>query len=85
MQLPVLADGMLGDLMDLYKLIGQSTTDKKQELLVRPPLMDKVCINNCGWIVFQKAANTFVVSRLKCQSGATIFNSGLTSDSMYSV
>ncbi|RLW06890.1 hypothetical protein DV515_00004041 [Chloebia gouldiae] len=34
MQLPVLADGMLGDLMDLYKLIGQSTTDKKQELLV---------------------------------------------------
>ncbi|NWW65857.1 INT7 protein, partial [Ifrita kowaldi] len=34
MQLPVLADGILGDLMDLYKLIGQSTTDKKQELLV---------------------------------------------------
>ncbi|NWH64493.1 INT7 protein, partial [Geococcyx californianus] len=34
MQLPVLADGMLGDLMDLYKLIGQSTTDKKQELMV---------------------------------------------------
>ncbi|NXW61066.1 INT7 protein, partial [Eurystomus gularis] len=34
MQLPVLADGMLGDLMDLYKLIGQSATDKKQELLV---------------------------------------------------
>ncbi|KAM6128284.1 LOW QUALITY PROTEIN: integrator complex subunit 7 [Pterocles gutturalis] len=33
MQLPVLADGMLGDLMDLYKLIGRSTTDKKQELL----------------------------------------------------
>ncbi|NXQ71873.1 INT7 protein, partial [Quiscalus mexicanus] len=34
MQLAVLADGMLGDLMDLYKLIGQSATDKKQELLV---------------------------------------------------
>ncbi|KAJ7407037.1 hypothetical protein WISP_129359 [Willisornis vidua] len=34
MQLPVLADGILGDLMDLYKLIGQSATDKKQELLV---------------------------------------------------
>ncbi|NXF49370.1 INT7 protein, partial [Oceanites oceanicus] len=33
MQLPVLADGMLGDLMDLYKLTGRSTTDKKQELL----------------------------------------------------
>ncbi|NXS63195.1 INT7 protein, partial [Brachypteracias leptosomus] len=34
MQLPVLADGMLGDLMDLYKLIGRSATDEKQELLV---------------------------------------------------
>ncbi|XP_065487189.1 integrator complex subunit 7 isoform X2 [Caloenas nicobarica] len=34
MQLPVLADGMLGDLVDLYKLIGQAATDKKQELLV---------------------------------------------------
>ncbi|NXX21616.1 INT7 protein, partial [Podargus strigoides] len=34
MQLPVLADGMLEDLMDLYKLIGRSATDKKQELLV---------------------------------------------------
>uniref|UniRef100_A0A8C9FBY6 Integrator complex subunit 7 n=1 Tax=Pavo cristatus TaxID=9049 RepID=A0A8C9FBY6_PAVCR len=33
MQLPVLADGMLGDLMELYKVIGRSTTDKKQELL----------------------------------------------------
>lgn len=44
MQLPVLADGMLGDLMDLYKLIGQSATDKKQELLVRSPVMDKVCV-----------------------------------------
>ncbi|KYO43640.1 integrator complex subunit 7 isoform C [Alligator mississippiensis] len=33
-QLPVLADGMLGDLMDLYKMIGRSATDKKQELLV---------------------------------------------------
>ncbi|KAI6071880.1 Integrator complex subunit 7 [Aix galericulata] len=34
MQLPILADGMLGDLMDLYKVIGRSATDKKQELLV---------------------------------------------------
>ncbi|XP_062429562.1 integrator complex subunit 7 isoform X2 [Rhea pennata] len=34
MQLPVLADGMLGDLMDLYKVIGRAATDKKQELLV---------------------------------------------------
>ncbi|NWX85790.1 INT7 protein, partial [Nothoprocta pentlandii] len=34
MQLPVLADGMLGDLMELYKVIGHSATDKKQELLV---------------------------------------------------
>lgn len=34
MQLPVLGDGMLGDLMDLYKVIGQSASDKQQELLV---------------------------------------------------
>ncbi|KAM4814927.1 integrator complex subunit 7 isoform 2-T2 [Thomomys bottae] len=34
MQLPVLGDGMLGDLMELYKVIGQSATDKQQELLV---------------------------------------------------
>ncbi|XP_066451137.1 integrator complex subunit 7 isoform X2 [Eleutherodactylus coqui] len=33
MQLPVLGDGMLGDLVELYKVIGRSTTDK-QELLV---------------------------------------------------
>lgn len=35
MHLPVLGDGMLGDLMDLYKVIGQSASDKQQELLVR--------------------------------------------------
>lgn len=35
MQLPVLGDGMLGDLVELYKLIGRSATDKQQELLVR--------------------------------------------------
>ncbi|XP_001366638.1 integrator complex subunit 7 isoform X1 [Monodelphis domestica] len=34
MQLPVLGDGMLGDLMELYKVIGRSSTDKQQELLV---------------------------------------------------
>ncbi|XP_074078713.1 integrator complex subunit 7 [Macrotis lagotis] len=34
MQLPVLGDGMLGDLMELYKVIGRSATDKQQELLV---------------------------------------------------
>lgn len=34
MQLPVLGDGMLGDLMDLYKVIGRSSSDKQQELLV---------------------------------------------------
>ncbi|XP_044278104.1 integrator complex subunit 7 isoform X2 [Varanus komodoensis] len=33
MQLPVLGDGMLGDLMDLYKMIGRSASDKQQELL----------------------------------------------------
>lgn len=35
MQLPVLGDGMLGDLLDLYQVIGQSASDKQQELLVR--------------------------------------------------
>uniref|UniRef100_A0A8C5W866 Integrator complex subunit 7 n=1 Tax=Microcebus murinus TaxID=30608 RepID=A0A8C5W866_MICMU len=34
MQLPVLGDGMLGDLTELYKVIGRSATDKQQELLV---------------------------------------------------
>ncbi|XP_015670142.1 integrator complex subunit 7 [Protobothrops mucrosquamatus] len=34
MQLPVLGDGMLGDLMNLYKVIGCSTSNKQQELLV---------------------------------------------------
>ncbi|XP_028676160.1 integrator complex subunit 7 [Erpetoichthys calabaricus] len=34
MQLPVLGEGMLGDLMELYRLIGRSATDKQQELLV---------------------------------------------------
>ncbi|XP_057626104.1 integrator complex subunit 7 isoform X3 [Chionomys nivalis] len=33
MQLPVLGDGMLGDLVELYKVIGRSATDKQQELL----------------------------------------------------
>ncbi|EPQ07107.1 Integrator complex subunit 7 [Myotis brandtii] len=35
MQLPVLGDGMLGDLMELYKVIGRSATDKQQELLMK--------------------------------------------------
>uniref|UniRef100_G3T3S3 Integrator complex subunit 7 n=1 Tax=Loxodonta africana TaxID=9785 RepID=G3T3S3_LOXAF len=34
MQLPVLGDGMLGDLVGLYKVTGRSATDKQQELLV---------------------------------------------------
>ncbi|TWW68712.1 Integrator complex subunit 7 [Takifugu flavidus] len=32
--LPVLGDGMLGDLVDLYKVASYSSTDKQQELLV---------------------------------------------------
>uniref|UniRef100_A0A674N1J2 Integrator complex subunit 7 n=1 Tax=Takifugu rubripes TaxID=31033 RepID=A0A674N1J2_TAKRU len=32
--LPVLGDGMLGDLVDLYKVASHSSTDKQQELLV---------------------------------------------------
>ncbi|XP_028858154.1 integrator complex subunit 7 isoform X1 [Denticeps clupeoides] len=32
--LPVLGEGMLGDLVELYHIAGQSTSDKQQELLV---------------------------------------------------
>ncbi|XP_055005598.1 integrator complex subunit 7 [Boleophthalmus pectinirostris] len=32
--LPVLGDSMLGDLLDLYRVASQSSTDKQQELLV---------------------------------------------------
>uniref|UniRef100_A0A8C9T3X3 Integrator complex subunit 7 n=1 Tax=Scleropages formosus TaxID=113540 RepID=A0A8C9T3X3_SCLFO len=34
MQQPVLGEGMLGDLLDLYKVAGTSASDKQQELLV---------------------------------------------------
>uniref|UniRef100_A0A8K9XLY5 Integrator complex subunit 7 n=1 Tax=Oncorhynchus mykiss TaxID=8022 RepID=A0A8K9XLY5_ONCMY len=34
-QLPVLGEGMLGDLVDLYRVASHSSTDKQQELLVR--------------------------------------------------
>lgn len=34
-QLPVLGEGMLGELMELYKMIGSSSTDKQQELMVK--------------------------------------------------
>lgn len=33
--LPVLGDGMLGDLVDLYRVASHSSNDKQQELLVR--------------------------------------------------
>ena len=33
--LPVLGEAMLGDLIDLYTVASQSSTDKQQELLVR--------------------------------------------------
>ncbi|XP_039914289.1 integrator complex subunit 7 [Hirundo rustica] len=59
MQLPVLADGMLGDLMDLYKLIGQSATDKKQELLVS--------LATVIFVSSQKALSTEVKTVIKQQ------------------
>ncbi|KAI1897706.1 hypothetical protein AGOR_G00086040 [Albula goreensis] len=34
MQMPVLGEGMLGDLVDLYRLAGRPASDKQQELLV---------------------------------------------------
>ncbi|XP_059841858.1 integrator complex subunit 7 isoform X1 [Hypanus sabinus] len=33
-QLPVLGEGMLAELLELYKMIGSSSTDKQQELMV---------------------------------------------------
>lgn len=33
--LPVLGDGMLGDLVDLYRVVSHSSTGEQQELLVR--------------------------------------------------
>lgn len=44
MQLPVLGDGMLGDLVELYKVIGRSATDKQQELLVSYPI-SSLCLH----------------------------------------
>ncbi|KAJ8355599.1 hypothetical protein SKAU_G00183930 [Synaphobranchus kaupii] len=34
MQMPVLGESMLGDLMELYRVAGRSTSDRQQELLV---------------------------------------------------
>lgn len=34
MKLPVLGDGLLGDLLELYRTIGHSASDRQQELLV---------------------------------------------------
>lgn len=34
-QLPVLGEGMLGDVVDLYRVAGHSSSEKQQELLVR--------------------------------------------------
>lgn len=48
--LPVLGDGMLGDLVDLYKVASHSSTDKQQELLVSDcraqtsPLLFSACV-----------------------------------------
>lgn len=42
--------------------------------------MDKVCISYCGWGLFKNAAKPFDVSKLMCQSAATIFSFALTFD-----
>lgn len=34
MKLPVLGDGLLGDLLELYRTIGHSASNRQQELLV---------------------------------------------------
>ncbi|XP_003800568.1 integrator complex subunit 7 isoform X2 [Otolemur garnettii] len=59
MQLPVLGDGMLGDLMELYKVIGRSATDKQQELLVS--------LATVIFVASQKALSTEVKAVIKQQ------------------
>lgn len=45
--LPVLGDGMLGDLVDLYRVASHSSTDKQQELLVSDCVgSDFACVLN---------------------------------------
>ncbi len=38
-QQPVLAEGMLGDLLDLFRVASYRTSEKQQELLVRKMLL----------------------------------------------
>uniref|UniRef100_A0A8D0HIC1 Integrator complex subunit 7 n=1 Tax=Sphenodon punctatus TaxID=8508 RepID=A0A8D0HIC1_SPHPU len=59
MQLPVLGDGMLGDLMDLYKVIGRSATDKQQELFVS--------LATVIFVASQKALSSEVKTTIKQQ------------------
>ncbi|XP_063299923.1 integrator complex subunit 7 isoform X2 [Pelobates fuscus] len=59
MQLPVLGDGMLGDIVELYKLIGRSSTDKQQELLV--------CLATVIFVSSQKALSPEVKTIIKQQ------------------
>ncbi|KAG8584348.1 hypothetical protein GDO81_008788 [Engystomops pustulosus] len=61
MQLPVLGDGMLGDLVELYKVIGRSTTDKQQELLV--------ALATVIFVASQKALSPEVKTVIKQQLG----------------
>uniref|UniRef100_A0A8C5MR27 Integrator complex subunit 7 n=1 Tax=Leptobrachium leishanense TaxID=445787 RepID=A0A8C5MR27_9ANUR len=59
MQLPVLGDGMLGDIVELYKVIGRSATDKQQELLV--------CLATVIFVASQKALSPDVKTIIKQQ------------------
>ncbi|XP_034018652.1 integrator complex subunit 7 [Thalassophryne amazonica] len=45
--LPVLGDGMLGDLVELYRVAGHSSTDKQQELLVSLATVIFVASQSC--------------------------------------
>ncbi|XP_016835193.2 integrator complex subunit 7 isoform X1 [Cricetulus griseus] len=70
MQLPVLGDGMLGDLVELYKVIGRSATDKQQELLVS--------LATVIFVASQKALSSEVKAVIKQQldsvsSGWTVY------------
>ncbi|TNN76146.1 Integrator complex subunit 7 [Liparis tanakae] len=67
--LPVLGDGMLGDLVDLYRVASHSSTDKQQELLSSLSAEVKTVIKQQlenvanGWTVYRIARQA---SRMGC-------------------
>lgn len=65
MQLPVLGDGMLGDLMELYKVIGRSATDKQQELLVKSHLLNLPGMKRSGVVGITLGSQRYCLTLLR--------------------